>query len=178
MILPIDDDALFLDQCCRFGGWTLFNDMHFAIDVVALHSTEALDHAAAELEIHPGACLFVLGDQGKFFGATETASEWKPALLGVTVGFRVMINAERALFTPFALSKLPSTQSSSHSIVMARGAVVACATRADEECDGAAVHALPVHKLVAMLLTHVLPVAKLLGHTRTTVKILLLQTAL
>ena len=57
LLLLLDNDALFLDQ-----GRTFFDDTHFVIDVVALHSSKALDHAAAELEIHPSARVFVFGD--------------------------------------------------------------------------------------------------------------------
>ena len=120
----------------RWRGWSrCFDYTHLAVDIVTFDATIALDHAATSLKIHTRVSLVVFSDQCELLRTAETTSKWETALLRVPVGLRVPINAERALSSANALSFLLTVQSASHSIVMARGAVIACATCADEESD-------------------------------------------
>ena len=69
---------------------------------------------------------------------------------------------EWAIFTTGALCR--DIEFARHRIVVTRCAIVPITTGADEKCDGAAVHALPINEFVTMQLTDGFAVAKLFSH--------------
>jgi len=82
-------------------------------------------------------------------------------------------NLKRALVTTRAFRR--GVETTCHSVIVARRAIVAGAAGTDKECDGAAVHTFPVNKLVTMRLTHLLAPVERLGRAFLAQKILLLE---
>ena len=66
---------------------------HLTIDIMAFDTTESLDHTSTPLYVYASTCLIIFCDKCKLFGAAETAAEWETTLLGVSVSFRMSVDA-------------------------------------------------------------------------------------
>ena len=130
------------------------DDAEFAPQVVSLDMVEALAHICSLLQVDPSCGVLVLGDQGELLRAAQAASEREAALVPVSIGLGVLLQAKWAVLTTRALGLHFGT--AIHGIIVAGSAEFSSASTAEEQGNRAAVHAFPVTVLVAMLLAHLL----------------------